>query len=218
VEWERLQDLVHLRTGLLVMVAPTHRVRQSLAAGVLSGIVDGDRRSCLLDIGPAALGGHLFRLAAPLTEETVTLLARASGIDILAGAFPDLTDLPALLESAHRDRLVVAAFPGNSALGFLVRALEAGNSSAMLADSLLAVGASHRLPPLSDDEEGRSLGEVLFCDAPLRRALQDGGRPGDLREAARIQGFREIATRAPEDLPAALRAELDRYRYLEEAA
>jgi hypothetical protein len=218
VEWERLETLVHLRTGLLVMVAPTQRGRQSLVAGVLSRIEKNDRRACLLDVGPATLGGHLFRLAAPVTEETVSLLSRSAGVDILAGAFGDLTGLPSLLEAAHRDRLVVAAFPGNSALGFLVRALEAGSSSVLLAESLLAVTAALRLPPSPEEEESRTLGEVLFCDAPLRRALQDGGHPGDLREAARAQNFSEMATRAPGDLPATLRAELDRHRYLEEAA
>ena len=38
------------------------------------------------------------------------------------------------------------------------------------------------------------------------------------RDAARAQGFREMATRAPGDLSARLREELDRHRYLEEAA
>jgi hypothetical protein len=199
-------------------VAPTRRDRQSLVAGVLSGIEEHDRRACLLDIGPAALGNHLFRLAAPVTTEAVSLLSRTPGIDILAGAFGDLRGLPSLLEAAHRDRLVVAAFPGNSALGFLVRALEAGHSSVLLAESLLAVSAAHRLPPSSGEDESRALGEVLFCEAPLRRALQDGGRPGDLRDAACAQGFREMATRAPGDLSARLREELDRHRYLEEAA
>jgi hypothetical protein len=139
-------------------------------------------------------------------------------VTALAGVFDSLAPVATLAEAAARDRLVVAVFPGSSALGFLARVLEDGMSCSLLAESLLAVAASRSLP--RGNGGAHAVSELLFVEPPLRRALQDGGRTPRLRAAARAQGFQEMAERARtlDDLDPLLLLDLDRHRYLQEAA
>jgi type II secretory ATPase GspE/PulE/Tfp pilus assembly ATPase PilB-like protein len=146
-------------------------------------------------------------------------LAGMEGLDLVAGSLSDLDAVGALVEAGSRDRLVVAGLPGQSALGLLVRMLEVGVSSTLLSESLLAVVA---LREIRNPEADTSvvLTEVLTVDEPLQRALQDGGATESLRAAARTQGFREMAARAKDldTIPAEALSDLERHRYLKEAA
>jgi type II secretory ATPase GspE/PulE/Tfp pilus assembly ATPase PilB-like protein len=141
------------------------------------------------------------------------------GFDLVAGSLPDMDAVGALVEAGSRDRLVVAGLPGQSALGLLVRMLEVGVSSTLLSEALLAVVA---LREIRDPEKDSSvvLTEYLPVDEPLQRALQDGGAIELLREAARKQEFHEMAVRAKDmdSIPAEALSDLERHRYLKEAA
>ena len=97
---------------------------------------------------------------------------------------------------------------------------ERGRDVLLLAETFLAAIAQRTLPATRAEDPPQALAELLFMDDPLRRALQDGGRIGDLRTAAREQGFVELAARARGlgSIDAALLADLDRHRYLGEAA
>jgi type II secretory ATPase GspE/PulE/Tfp pilus assembly ATPase PilB-like protein len=114
----------------------------------------------------------------------------------------------------------VGSLPGNSALGFLARAIEAGISSVLLSEALLAVVALRILPAGDGDDPMQAVSEVLFVDTALRRALQDGGDIDRIREAAREQGFLEISARARamKTISPYTQEDLERHRYLEDAA
>jgi hypothetical protein len=156
----------------------------------------GNRRACIVSGSFASRGRDALRQEASV--ESIRGLSRLEGIDVLIGAFDDARVLHDLLVAGARDRLVVATLPGNGALGFLARAIEAGCPATLLAESLLAVTAQQTVPT-ADDQLPQTVTETLFVDRPLRRALQDGGAVDMLRKAAREQGFLEIA--ASRDLP-----------------
>jgi hypothetical protein len=162
----------------------------------------------------------MIRLSPNPSLETVAELTQAKGLDVLAGEFETLRPLCTLAEAGARDRLIVAAFPGQSALGFLARALEEGASPTLLSESLLAVVALRVLPRMDEGGLPLLLTETLHVDPPLRRALQNGGKIDELRHAARQQGFEEMVdrARAMKSLPAEMLEDLKRHRYLERAA
>jgi len=217
-DWTRLDALLDRPRGLVLAVAPTAYEREQMLARMLARLDASVRRCCALVAPEVPLPRELIRIAEPGTPESVRAYSRLPGIDVLAGAFDTIEPLSALAEAGGRDRLVVAAFPGNSALGFLARILETGASATLLSESLLAVCAQRTLPGMEDG--CRTAGETLFVERPVRHALQDGGRLEDLRRAAAEQGFQEIAHRARdlEALDETARKDLERHRYLEEAA
>lgn len=219
-EWERLDSLLAQPCGLIAGVAPSEAERRHLLSRILGQLDASKRRAwVLVPEGfplPKRLAVHAARPGTALTAS----FARLEGVDVLAGLFPSLEHAPSLLEAADRDRLVIAVLPGHSALGLLARLMEAGISASLLADTFLAAVAQRTLPGARAEESPHAVAELLFVDGPLRRALQDGGRIGDLRAAAREQGFIELAARARGlgAVDAGLLAELDRHRYLGDAA
>lgn len=217
-DWTRMDALLDRPRGLVLAVAPTAYEREQMLARMLGRLDASVRRCCALAAPEVPLPRELIRITEPGTPDSVRAYSRLPGIDVLAGAFDAIEPLSALAEAGGRDRLVVAAFPGNSALGFLARILEAGASATLLSESLLAVCAQRTLPGVGAG--CRTAGETLFVERPVRHALQDGGRLEDLRRAAAEQGFQEIAHRARdlEALDETAREDLERHRYLEEAA
>jgi hypothetical protein len=219
-EWERLDALLARPSGLIAGVAPTESERRHLLSRILGQLDASKRRAwVLVPEGfplPKRLAIHVAKPDIALTSA----FAHLEGVDVLAGLFPSPQHLPLLIEAADHDRLVVAVLPGRSALGLLARLLEAGVSSSLLAETFLAAIAQRTLPATRAEDHPQALAELLFVDDPLRRALQDGGRIADLRGAARAQGFVELAARARGvgGIDAALLTDLDRHRYLGEAA
>ena len=80
--------------------------------------------------------------------------------------------------------------------------------------------AQRILPGPDPEGAARAIAEILFVDTGVRRTLQNGGRIQDLRGAAAEQGFVELAGRARslESVDATVIDDLDRHRYLEDAA
>lgn len=218
VDWTRLDALLDRSHGLILLVAPTPYEREQMLARMLGRLDAATRRCCALVAPEVPLPRELIRVAAPADPDAVRTYSRLPGIDVLAGALDDIGSLTPLAEAGGRDRLVVAAVPGNSALGFLARILEAGASATLLSESLLAVCAQRTL--IGTEDGSRTAAEILFVERPLRHALQTGGRLGDLCRAAAKQGFQEIAHRARwlAALDETTRDDLERHRYLEEAA
>jgi hypothetical protein len=218
-EWARLAELLERPTGVLLGVAPTVPGGELLLSRLLARFDLGNRRACGAVSGDFNLPKGVMRFGEEPSAEAARGLSRLEGIDVLIGAFDDAQVLQDLLVAASRDRLVVATLPGNGALGFLARVIEAGGSATLLSESLLAVTAQQTLPA-GDDLPPRAVTETLFVDRPLRRALQNGGAVEALRKAALEQGFLEIAARIRgiEQVDSAISADLERHRYLEDAA
>ncbi len=217
-EWERLDTLLKRPRGLVAAVAPSARERAQLLTRMVGRLELSGRRAWVLAPSDTHLPKRFACYPTLGDGETADTFANLEGVGALAGSFGSLESVAALAEAAVRDRLVVAVFPGSSALGFLARALERNISCSLLGESLLAVAAGRSLP--GADGTTRAVSEILFVDRPLRRALQDGGRMPRLRSAAAAQGFVEMAERARalENVDPTLLLDLDRHRYLEEAA
>jgi hypothetical protein len=219
-EWERLDVLLAQPSGLIAAVAPTELERRHLLSRILGQLDASKRRTWVLIPEGFPLPKRLAIHAAKPDLALTSSFARLEGVDVLAGLFPSAEHAPALIEAADRDRLVIGVFPGHSALGFLARLLERGIPASLLAETFLAAIAQRTLPAARAEDPSQAVAELLFVDGPLRRALQDGGRIGDLRAAAREQGFVELAARARAlgGIDGTLLADLDRHRYLGEAA
>ncbi len=219
-EWERLDLLLTRSCGLIAAVAPTGADRRHLLTRILGQLDASGRRVWVLTPEAFPLPKRLAVHLGPSDPALTACFARLEGVDVLAGVFPSPQHAVPLVEAADHDRLVVAAFPGHSALGFLARLLEAGIPASLLAETVLAVVAQRTLPAGRDGSSLQAVAEILFADDPLRRALQDGGRINDLRAAARAQGLVEIAERARDlgGVDASLLTDLDRHRYLGDAA
>jgi hypothetical protein len=218
-DWARIDLILKRGTGLVVAAAPTAHGRAHLYGRLIPRLDAARRRVVCFGSPEVSLPKGAIRFGRDGTPDAVADLSRLSGIDALAGVFDDLGVLAPLAESASRDRLVLAVVPGNGSLGLMARMLEIGISPTLLAGSLHAVLAQQLLPS-GEDSPARAIMETLFVDAPLRRALQDGGTLDAIRRAAAEQEFQEIAVRVRElDAvePGVLR-DLDRYRYLEDAA
>jgi len=219
-EWDRLSDLLTRPRGLVAAVAPSPAEREQLLTRLL-GLVDAsNRRAWVLAPEGIAVPRRLSYFATRPGPDVTRSFAEMEGVDLVAGIFDGPVHVPVLAEAAERDRLVVAVLPGSSALGLLARLREAGVSSVLLAESLLAVVAQRILPAPDPEGTARAVAELLFVDADLRRMLQNGGRLHGLRAAARRQGFLELAARARtlEAVDPSLIDDLDRHRYLEDAA
>lgn len=217
--WSRVHALLERRRGLVVGVAPEPAGRTHLLNRILDGSEFPHRRSCVLTDEDIPLAKGQIRYGGRTTLETVQAFARMDGMDVVAGVFEGPESLACLAEAAATDRLVLAVFPGNSVLGFLCRMLEAGVSAPLLSECLLAGLAGQDIPG-DGDTPSRTVFETLLVEAPLRRALQDGGDVEEMREAARSQGFEEIAVRAGriESISAEILEDLRRNSYLEDAA
>ncbi len=217
-EWELLHTLLGRPRGLILGVAPSDAEREVLLGRILGQVNGAERRVWVLAPDETPISKRFaVRPGAATVEETRTFAA-LDGVDILAGIFPGIEHARPLVDAAGKDRLVVAVLPGNSALGTVVRLLESGVSATLLGEALLAAAALRVLP--EGDAGPRALTEVLFVDPAFRRMLQNGGRTPELRAAARRQGFVELAARARqlETLDPVLIEDLDRHRYLEDAA
>lgn len=217
--WEKLDEILKRPCGLVVGTSPDASGRALFLTRALKGRDAQRRRACAMVPDSVSLPHGAIRFGREATAASMASLARMEGFDLVAGSLPDLGAVGALVEAGSRDRLVVAGLPGQSALGLLVRMLEVGVSSTLLSEALLAVVA---LREIRDPEKDSSvvLTEYLPVDEPLQRALQDGGAIELLRDAARKQEFREMAVRAKDmdSIPAEALSDLERHRYLKEAA
>ena len=218
-DWSRFDELLTRPVGLIVAVAPTRHSREQILARLLSRLTGKEGRTCAVGAEDIPLPKGMIRFAESPSTEAISQLARMEGFDLLAGVFEGIEPLRAVAEAGGSDRLVIAAFPGNGTLGFLARMLEAGVSSTLLSESLLAVIAQQILPG-TEETAARSVTETLFVDTPLRHALQNGGSIQDLRNAATQQGFEEMVTRVQklDKIDNRVLENLQRHRYLEEAA
>jgi type IV pilus assembly protein PilB len=218
-EWDRLDALLRRRAGLVIGLASTPPSASLLLSRMLTHFALGDRRACAIVSEDVALPDGVLRFTEEPMLYTVRELTRVEGLDVLIGSFDTPDVLNDLLEAAERDRLVLATFPGTSALAFLARMLEEGRSSTLLAGALLGILAQQILPARGD-QPARAVCETLVVDTPLRRALQNGGKVEALRAAAREQGFLEMGSRMRtlEEVDPEVLADLERHRYLEDAA
>ena len=218
-EWDRLDALLRRRAGMLIGITARPQSATVLLSRILEHFELGNRRACAMTGEDIPLPEGALRFPGEPTLYTVREMARLEGVDVLVGTFDTTEVLSDLLEAALRDRLVIATFPGTGALPFLARAREEGVSSTLFSGAVLALVAQ-RILPAYGDQLSRAISETLYVDAPLRRALQNGGDMEAIRAAARQQGFVEIATRIRtlESVDPALVADLDRHRYLEDAA
>jgi hypothetical protein len=217
--WEKLDEVLKRPCGLVVGTSPDASGRALFLTRALKARDAQRRRACAMVPDSVSLPHGAIRFGREATAASMASLARMEGFDLVAGSLPDMDAVGALVEAGSRDRLVVAGLPGQSALGLLVRMLEVGVSSTLLSEALLAVVA---LREIRDPEKDSSvvLTEYLPVDEPLQRALQDGGAIELLREAARKQEFHEMAVRAKDmdSIPAEALSDLERHRYLKEAA
>jgi hypothetical protein len=219
-EWDRLNGLLTRPRGLVAGVAPSPAERDQLLTRLLGQIDTSYRRGWVVAPEGVVIPRRLSYFAADPRPELTRAFAEMEGVDLVAGIFDGPEHVSALAEAAERDRLVVAILPGNSALGLLARLHEAGVSSVLLAEALLAVVAQRILPGPDQEGAARAIAELFFVDADVRRMLQNGGRMRGLRAAARRQGFVELSARARslDSVDPALIDDLDRHRYLEDAA
>ena len=219
-EWDRLNGLVNRPRGLVAAVAPSLAEREQVLSRLLGLIDASHRRGWVLAPEGLAVPRRISCFPADPSLALTRTFAEMEGVDLLAGVFAGPEHATVLAEAAERDRLVVAVFPGNSALGFLARLREIGVSAVLLAESLLAVVAQRILPGPDPEGAARAIAEILFVDTGVRRTLQNGGRIQDLRGAAAEQGFVELAARARslDSVEATVIDDLDRHRYLEDAA
>jgi type II secretory ATPase GspE/PulE/Tfp pilus assembly ATPase PilB-like protein len=219
-EWNRLEPLLSRRSGIILAASPTSLGRQLTLARILGRIDATNRRICVFAPPEIRLPGSMIRLAGGPSAESARAVFGAGGVDMVAGMFESSDGVSPLVETVARSGFCVAAVPGNSAIGVLARALEAGVSPVLLSESLLAVIALRILTGAKPGDGPLAVSEVLFVDPPLRRALQNGGDMDQIRGAARGQGFVEIAARARtlDGVDERTREDLERHRYLEKAA
>jgi len=218
-EWDRLDALFRRRAGIVIGVTARPQSAGVLLSRMLERFELGNRRACAIVNEDLPLPEGVLRYTEDPTLYTIRELTRLEGVDVLLGTFETTEVLTDLLEAAERDRLVIATFQGTGALAFLARVREEGVSSTLLSGAVLALIAQ-RILPAQGEQMSRAVCETLYVDPPLRRALQNGGDMEAIRAAARQQGFLEIATRIRtfDDVDPAVVADLDRHRYLEDAA
>ena len=218
-EWDRLDAIFRRRAGMVIGITARPQSAGILLARMLDHFQLGNRRACAVVNEECPLPEGVLRFAEEPTLYTVRELARLEGVDVLLGTFETTEVLNDLLEAAERDRLVVATFPGTGALPFLARVREEGVSATLLSGAVMAL-IGQRIIPAHEDQMSRAVSETLYVDGPLRRALQNAGGMEDIRAAAKEQGFIEIATRVRTlaSVDPSVVADLDRHRYLEDAA
>jgi type II secretion system (T2SS) protein E len=218
-EWDRLDAMFRRRAGMVIGVTARPQSAGILLARMLDHFQLGNRRACAIVNEEFPLPEGVLRFAEEPTLYTMRELARLEGVDVLLGTFETTEVLTDLLEAAERDRLVVATFPGTGALPFLARIREEGVSATLLSGAVMAL-IGQRILPAHEDQMSRAVCETLYVDGPIRRALQNGGGMEAIRIAAKEQGFIEIATRVRTltSVDPTVVADLDRHRYLEDAA
>jgi len=218
-EWNRLVPLLTGNRGLVIGAAPRPQEREQLLSRLVGQLHVAGREAWVIAPEHVKLPVGTLRFPPGAGEAALPAFCRLDGVDVVAGIAPGLADLGAFVDAAAQDRLVIAVLPGCSALEVLARVLETGISPTQLAGCLLAVVAQ-RVIPTGGKEPPRAVAEVLFGEPPLRQALQNGGTMDHLRAAAREQKLVEIAARTREvkGLPKGVQEDLDRHRYLEDAA
>jgi len=218
-EWDRLDAIFRRRAGMVIGVTARPQSAGILLARMLDHFELGNRRACAVVNEEFPLPDGVLRFAEEPTLYTMRELTRLEGVDVLMGTFETTEILTDLLEAAERDRLVIATFPGTGALPFLARVREEGISATLLSGAVMAL-VGQRILPAHEDQMSRAVCETLYVDPPLRRALQNGGDMESIRAAAKEQGFLEIATRVRTltSIDPGVVADLDRHRYLEDAA
>jgi type IV pilus assembly protein PilB len=218
-QWKQLDAILKRPCGLVVGTSPDVSGRTLFLSRALKGRDAERRRCCAMVPEGVSLPPGAIRFGSTPTAAAMAALSQMEGFDLVAGSLPDLDAVPALVEAGARDRMVVAGLPGQSALGLLMRMLDTGVSSTLLSEALLAVVALREIRDPGADTSV-VLTEVLPVDEPLQRALQNGGSIEALREAAREQGFQEMAVRARalDTVSREALEDLERHRYLKEAA
>ncbi len=218
-EWNQVNDLLQSPRGLLMGVAPTGPERVQLLNRILGHLQKMTRRAWILAPEDIKIPRGVARYQGARNDAAVETFCSMEGVDVLIGVFGSLNGASHLLEAASQDRLVIAVLPGSSALELLGRLRENRLSSHLLASATLGIIAQ-RIIAGASGQTRRAISEILVADRPLRLALQNGGSMNELREAARSQGFVEIAqrTRALGNVDEATQQDLERHRYLEDAA